>query len=425
MSRLGYTVRRSGPTRWSRCVGHDNCLGFRWIILAGKLVSLRQPGPLDDADSRTTGTPGDRPSARPVRLAGAGSCVATCGITVMREFDVVVVGGGGSGLAVAARSVELGLSVAVLEKQPSLGGTTGVAVGSFTANRTRHQARAGVSDSLNDHVEDAGKFATPAIESRNNDELRRFFLTHAAATLDWLEGIGLSFHGPSPEPPNRVPRMHNVIPNAKSYISALQSRVLRGGGQIHCRSAVARLVKSGNRVTGVAVVRDGAEIVYGVTRGVVLAAGDYANSRDLIARFKGTEFSAIVGINPDAQGDGHRLAEEAGARLVNMDITYGPELRFVPSATKWTNFSQLLPTSGWAARILGSLSPLVPRRLLNEYVKRLLVTWQHPEDKLFNEVQSSSTKTECVSATNARPPTANWPLHGNQTGVPLSSSMNV
>jgi len=36
--------------------------------------------------------------------------------------------------------------------------------------------------------------------------------------------MGLTFHGPSPEPPNRVPRMHNVVPNAKAYIATLQSR---------------------------------------------------------------------------------------------------------------------------------------------------------------------------------------------------------
>lgn len=150
------------------------------------------------------------------------------------QFDVVVVGGGGSGLAAAARCAELGMSVAVLEKQPKPGGTTGIAVGSFTANRTKFQQRAGINDSLDDHAVDAGKFASGDIEQRNNAELRRFFLDEAAETLSWLTGLGLTFHGPSPEPPNRVPRMHNVVPNAKAYIAALQA-VCRVG--YHKRSA--------------------------------------------------------------------------------------------------------------------------------------------------------------------------------------------
>jgi len=303
----------------------------------------------------------------------------------MNDADVVIVGAGGSGLATAARCVELGLSVVVLEKQSQIGGTTGIAVGSFTANQTRHQNRAGVEDSLDDHAEDAGKFAKPEIESRNNAELRRYFLSHTAATLDWLIGMGLAFHGPSPEPPNRVPRMHNVVPNAKAYIAALQARILRGGGRIVCNAAVAELLREGERVSGVVAIVDGQRMTFSTDVGVVLAAGDYANSSETIARFKGERFSAVEGINPYATGDGHRLAEQAGARLINMDVTYGPELRLVAPPSGRNGFTQLLPASGFAARIAGRLLPFVPKSIVNAFIKRLLVTWQHPEDKLFDQ----------------------------------------
>ena len=90
----------------------------------------------------------------------------------MNDFDVVVVGAGGSGLAAAARCAQLGLSVVALEKQPRPGGTTGIAVGSFTANQTKHQQRAKIDDSSEAHAEDAGKFAKPEIELLNNKQLR-------------------------------------------------------------------------------------------------------------------------------------------------------------------------------------------------------------------------------------------------------------
>jgi succinate dehydrogenase/fumarate reductase flavoprotein subunit len=70
---------------------------------------------------------------------------------------------------------------------------------------------------------------------------------------------------------------------------------------------------------------------------------------------------------------------------LNMEVTYGPELRFVAPASKRTNFAQLLPESPFAARLVGKLLPLVPRAVVNAFIKRLLVTWQHPEDKLFDE----------------------------------------
>jgi fumarate reductase flavoprotein subunit len=297
------------------------------------------------------------------------------------EYDVVVVGGGGSGLAAAVSAAERGLSVVVLEKCPTLGGTTGIAVGSFTANRTPHQRRAAIDDNPDDHETDAGRFGPAEVQQRNNGSLRRMFLDQSAATLEWLLRLGLRFHGPSPEPPNRVPRMHNVVPNAKAYIAALQGRLLRRGGRILCNARVAGLIRQANAVTGVDVITAAGRARFMARRGVVLAAGDYANSPELIARFKGAQFAHIEGINTHSTGDGHRLAEEAGAALVNMDITYGPELRFVPPPRK--PFTQLLPASGPVAWLMGLGLPLTPRWIITRMIKRLLVTWQHPENALF------------------------------------------
>ena len=115
----------------------------------------------------------------------------------------------------------------------------------------------------------------------------------------------------------------------------------------------------------------------------MLAAGDYANSPALIARFKGDQFADIEGIYERATGDGHLLAERSGAKLVNMDVTYGPELRFVPPPGK--TFQQLLPPSGSMTKLMGRLVPLMPTFLMSLMIRRLLVTWQHPEDALFED----------------------------------------
>ena len=50
-----------------------------------------------------------------------------------REFDLVIVGAGGSGLAAAVSAAEHGLRVVVLEKQPHIGGTTGIAIGALSS----------------------------------------------------------------------------------------------------------------------------------------------------------------------------------------------------------------------------------------------------------------------------------------------------
>ncbi|HUT92144.1 MAG TPA: FAD-dependent oxidoreductase [Thermoguttaceae bacterium] len=45
------------------------------------------------------------------------------------DYDVIVLGGGGSGLAAAVSAAENGAHVVLVEKNPRLGGTTGIAIG--------------------------------------------------------------------------------------------------------------------------------------------------------------------------------------------------------------------------------------------------------------------------------------------------------
>ena len=170
--------------------------------------------------------------------------------------------------------------------------------------------------------------------------------------------MGLRFHGPSAEPPNRVPRMHNVVPNAKAYIATLEARLLCLGGRIVTGAVVKELCWTDRRVTGVIANVNGRRVRCNAHRGIVLAAGDYANNSEMISTNTGEQLFAIEGINPHATGDGHRLAQSAGAKLVNMAVTYGPELRFVPSSQE--PFRQLLPSNGLAARVMGRLLPVMP-----------------------------------------------------------------
>jgi len=119
--------------------------------------------------------------------------------TQAESFDVVVIGGGGSGLAAAIEARDAGREVVLLEKNAKLGGSTAWSIGSITATRTPHQLRAGIEDRPQDHYEDMPLFAGE-LASRDNDELRRILCEEVPDAVRWLLGLGVRFFGPMPEP---------------------------------------------------------------------------------------------------------------------------------------------------------------------------------------------------------------------------------
>jgi len=143
----------------------------------------------------------------------------------VKECDVVVVGGGGAGLAAAAEAAGLGLNVVLLEKGPELGGSTAWSLGAISANGTDLQKRAGIEDHADHHFADLALHAGN-LAPRDNLLLRRILVDECADAVAWLSRLGIVFMGPAPDPPNRVSRMHNTIPNSRSLIYHLER---------HCR----------------------------------------------------------------------------------------------------------------------------------------------------------------------------------------------
>src|SRR5690242_8762050 len=135
------------------------------------------------------------------------------------SYDVIVVGGGGSGLAAAIEAAQAGARVILFEKAGQPGGTTAWSVGSYTTSGTPHQQRAGIHDTALAHFHDMDKVnARPLANGyTDNRELRRILTDNSPTTFQWLTDLGIEFVGPNEEPPHSVPRMHNVVPSAAAF----------------------------------------------------------------------------------------------------------------------------------------------------------------------------------------------------------------
>jgi succinate dehydrogenase/fumarate reductase flavoprotein subunit len=300
-------------------------------------------------------------------------------------FDVVVVGGGGSGLAAAIEAARYGRKVMLLEKNPQLGGTTIRSVGSITATCTPLQRAKGVQDGPQAHFEDMALFADDrGLLDKDNLELRRLLVEHSPDTVQWLMDLGVVFFGTMPEPPHRLPRMHNVLPHARSYVYHLKKRALEFGVDIRLDAPVIRLLRSDERVTGVEVAAAGGRTRHIVARlGVILATGDYSSAKEVKAQFMAPEVADIEGINPTSTGDGQRMVQEVGGDIVNGEIMLGPEIRFVapPSKTFIDNIPPIKPVAlamRWAMDHL-------PSWLLRPFLMLFITTNLAPSHNLFKK----------------------------------------
>lgn len=293
--------------------------------------------------------------------------------------DVLVIGGGGAGLAAAIEAKSCGASVILVEKNPELGGTTAWSIGSFTATQTPQQLAAGIEDDPDAHFADMPKFSGPHAD-RDNPALRRLFVDHANETLRWLMSMGVQFFGPMPEPPHTKPRMHNVLPNARAYIHRLGAHARRIGVDVRCGLRARAFTMDGDRVMGISA--DGPDGPLEISaRATVLASGDYAASESLKARFISDEISRVDAMNPTATGDGHEMAFPLGARVINGDVLSGPNLRFLPPPKE--TMDRRLPPSWLLTRAMKFALEHAPARLLHPFVLRFTTTSMAPELDLF------------------------------------------
>lgn len=295
-------------------------------------------------------------------------------------FDVVVVGGGGSGLAAAIEARAIGRSVVLLEKNPALGGSTAWSIGSVSATQTPHQRRRGIEDCPEDHWADMPGFAGD-LAGRDNDALRKILCDEMPATFQWLLDSGVRFMGPMPEPPHRQPRMHNVLPNSRSFIYHLERRARRAGVDIRTSLRVTGIVQHESRVTGVDAEGDSGLLRFSARGGVVLAAGDFTNGPDFKARFMGPQEAKVEGVNVTATGDGQRMAEALGARIVNGDLALGPEIRFMAPATE--TLVRRLPPWRWLAWFMAWSLDHLPAAILRPFMMKFLTTALAPSSALF------------------------------------------
>ncbi|MGD9805679.1 MAG: FAD-dependent oxidoreductase [Hyphomicrobiaceae bacterium] len=301
----------------------------------------------------------------------------------MSEADVIVVGGGGAGLAAAAEAANLGRKVILLEKGQRLSGSTAWSVGSISATNTPQQKAAGIVDHPDAHFEDLDVLAGP-MANRDNQALRRILVDNITETLAWLEKAGLVFVGPNPEPPHRLPRMHNVLPNSRAFPEMLGRLCRKRGVEIRLATLADEILMENGRAVGVRTQPTSGSERSGNIRArgaIVLAGGDFAANAEMKSELAGAAAVKIDAVNPEATGDAIRIARAIGAEVINGDIIRGPIMRFVPPQRE--SLLRRLPPQRWLAKTLALAQAYLPEAIQRPFAMSFLVTALGPSRGLF------------------------------------------
>ncbi|MGN0134532.1 MAG: FAD-dependent oxidoreductase [Anaerotignum sp.] len=240
------------------------------------------------------------------------------------ETDVIVVGGGASGLAAAISAAEKGAAVMVLEKANTTGGCANMAMG-LLGVETKPQKDMLIGITREKAFEKFMEYT----HWRSDAKLVKKYIDQSASTIDWLMDMGVEIAVPSKYFPGSEATWHIIKPQtgkiglraAATMIKIMTERAQELGVEIRLETPVKSLIKDNGEIIGVTAMDQNGELeVYGGA--VIIATGGFGDSPEFIKKYTPYEwgkdlFSYRI---PGLKGEGIQMAWDAGAQKDYMDM---------------------------------------------------------------------------------------------------------
>ncbi len=236
------------------------------------------------------------------------------------ETDVVVIGGGGAGLAAAVEAGEKGANVILLEKRNAVGGNTAMAHG-FLAAESPVQKRMMVDVPKDELFKTAMDYHHWTI----NPRLVRAFINKSGDTARWLEDKGLNIELlPALHPKYIYRTFHMTLgPTGHTVIKLLAQNCENLGVKVFEKSWVKHLLTGdkGNVTGVVAETKNGKLRIE--AKSVIIASGGYGGNEKLLRKhcpnYGGdTKYFGLK----ELTGDGLIMATEIGASTEGLGLPH-------------------------------------------------------------------------------------------------------
>lgn len=233
-----------------------------------------------------------------------------------KQYDIVIVGAGGAGMAAALQAKEAGANPVILEKMPVAGGNTSKSSGGMNASETKFQKEQGIKDSNDTFYKDTleGGHGT------NDKKLLRYFVDHSASAIDWLDKMGITLNNISYSGGASVKRIHRPA-DGSAVGGYLVSGLLRNIGEkkipIFVNADVTKLKQKKGQVNGVEVKIEGAQKTVHA-KAVIVTTGGFGGNAKMIEKYR-PDLKGYVSTNSKgATGDGIKMIKKVGGYAVDM-----------------------------------------------------------------------------------------------------------
>ena len=256
------------------------------------------------------------------------------------DYDIVIVGGGGSGLSAAIAAKDNGVEkVLVLEKLAFVGGSTALSGGGMDMHGTIYNEYMGVDFSTDEFVELFKEFADSAENNVNGYTINEELIRKVSDTIPDIfcqlvdDGIpygdnfweyGLVHHDLEGEGRGVIAfgvPVTNAQYSGPAYSIWLGQYTADKGAEIRVNSPVTGLVVTDGAVTGVVV--DGPEGTYTVNaKKVILACGGIENNQELVAEYCPEIAGAIPLCTAGNTGDFIKLTEGLDTVITGATAAY-------------------------------------------------------------------------------------------------------
>lgn len=234
------------------------------------------------------------------------------------EYDIIVVGSGGAGMAATVGAVDQGAKVLLLEKMPVAGGNTCFAEGGMNACCTRFQKEAGIDDSVDLMASDTYKGG----HEKGNMELIRHMCEGSSDAIDWLASMGIVLSKLGTSGGASVKRIHRPESGeavGKYIVKGMTEQCRQRGVSAVCNTKVEEILMDDGKVAGVRATNpNGLPIEYRC-KALIVATGGFGANKEMLAQYRPELRDAVTTNQPGTQGDGIVFSTAVGADTVDID----------------------------------------------------------------------------------------------------------